>query len=155
MTESQQSKAAVGRLSVLVIGGCIVFTMNPDGSDRKDLVTGCKTPAGVPVDVAAGHIYCTNMGPPQSYNGSIDWCDREGMRVMRSNLDGSQIETLVDSSQGDARPGLDQEKWCVVIAVDFGRGRFYWSQKGLERRGAGEYLPRGLGNAQGRDRSYT
>src|SRR5712671_6924190 len=31
------------------------------------------------------------------------WCDREGMRVMRANLDGSKIETLVDSSNGDAR----------------------------------------------------
>ena len=25
-------------------------------------------------------------------NGKLYWCDREGMRVMRSNLDGSQIE---------------------------------------------------------------
>src|SRR6202035_3018422 len=31
------------------------------------------------------------------------WCDREGMRVMRANLDGSNIETLVDTSNGDAR----------------------------------------------------
>src|SRR6266487_3789358 len=35
------------------------------------------------------------------------WCDREGMRVMRANLDGSNIETLVDTSKGDARPGAD------------------------------------------------
>src|SRR6266404_8263499 len=38
------------------------------------------------------------------------WCDREGMRVMRANLDGSSIETLVDSSNGDARPGTDLTK---------------------------------------------
>src|ERR1700757_3051255 len=44
-------------------------------------------------------------------SGKLYWCDREGMRVMRSNLDGSKIETLVDPSQGDARPGLDQTKW--------------------------------------------
>ena len=36
-------------------------------------------------------------------NGKLYWCDREGMRVMRSNLDGSQIETLVDTSKGDPR----------------------------------------------------
>src|SRR6267142_6081537 len=35
------------------------------------------------------------------------WCDREGMRVMRANLDGSNIETLVDTSEGDSRPGKD------------------------------------------------
>src|SRR3984957_10101027 len=46
------------------------------------------------------------------------WCDREGMRVMRANLDGSNIETLVDTSQGDPRPGPDATKWRVGIAVD-------------------------------------
>ena len=50
--------------------------------------------------------------------GKLYWCDREGMRVMRANLDGSKIETLVDTSKGDARPGTDQTKWCVGIAVD-------------------------------------
>jgi DNA-binding beta-propeller fold protein YncE len=58
------------------------------------------------------------------------WCDREGMRVMRANLDGSSIETLVDTSQGDARPGKDATKWCVGIALDVEGGKFYWTQKG-------------------------
>lgn len=40
------------------------------------------------------------------------------MRVMRSNLDGSKIETLIDTSEGDARPGKDIKKWCVGIALD-------------------------------------
>jgi len=58
------------------------------------------------------------------------WCDREGMRVMRANLDGSNIETLVDTSKGDPRPGPDATKWCVGIAVDVEGGKFYWTQKG-------------------------
>jgi hypothetical protein len=37
---------------------------------------------------------------------------------MRANLDGSAVETLVDTSQGDACPGPDARKWCVGIAVD-------------------------------------
>jgi hypothetical protein len=65
------------------------------------------------------------------------WCDREGMRVMRSDLDGSNIETLVDASQGDARPGTDQTKWCVGIAVDPDRGQFCWTQKGPDDAGLG------------------
>ena len=32
-------------------------------------------------------------------NKKLYWCDREGMRVMRCNLDGSHIETLVDSDR--------------------------------------------------------
>src|SRR5712691_1781767 len=34
-------------------------------------------------------------------NGKLYWCDREGMRVMRANLDGSQVETLVETGRGD------------------------------------------------------
>jgi hypothetical protein len=59
------------------------------------------------------------------------------MRVMRSNLDGSQIETLVDPSQGDARPGHDQTKRCVGVAVDPDRGQIYWTQKGPDDAGLG------------------
>jgi hypothetical protein len=65
------------------------------------------------------------------------WCDREGMRVMRANLDGSSIETLVDSSKGDARPGTDETKVCVGITVDPARGQIYWTQKGPANAGKG------------------
>ena len=63
-------------------------------------------------------------------SGKLYWSDREGMRVMRANLDGSKIETLVDTSHGDLRPGQDVRKWCVGIAVDAEGGKFCWSQKG-------------------------
>ena len=70
-------------------------------------------------------------------NGKLYWCDREGMRVMRCNLDGSRIETLVDTSEGDTRPGKDLKKWCVGIAVDADGGKVYWTQKGPEKAGQG------------------
>src|SRR3979490_1262154 len=50
-------------------------------------------------------------------SGKLYWCDREGMRVMRANLDGSNIETLVDSSKGDSRPGPVASKGRVGGAV--------------------------------------
>src|SRR5262249_27179238 len=56
---------------------------------------------------------------------------------MRCNLDGSHIETLVDSSQGDARPGSDATKHCVGIAVDVEGGKLYWTQKGEAKAGQG------------------
>jgi hypothetical protein len=121
-----------------------VVSMNADGSDRKVIVTECRNPDSIVVDVEGGHIYWTNMGVPNLNDGSIEradidgqnrkiiipevgthtpkqlhldkesgklyWSDREGMRVMRSNLDGSKIETLVETSQGDARPGRDATK---------------------------------------------
>jgi DNA-binding beta-propeller fold protein YncE len=70
-------------------------------------------------------------------NGKLYWSDREGMRVMRANLDGSGVETLVDTSEGDARPGPDARKWCVGIAVDLAEGKFYWTQKGGDNAGEG------------------
>ena len=70
-------------------------------------------------------------------NAKLYWCDREGMRVMRCNLDGSTVETLVDTSKGDPRPGADAKKWCVGISVDTDRNQFYWTQKGPDDAGQG------------------
>ena len=70
-------------------------------------------------------------------SGKVYWCDREGMRVMRANVDGSNIETLVDTSNGDPRPGTDQTKMCVGITVDPDRGQIYWTQKGPANAGKG------------------
>ena len=70
-------------------------------------------------------------------NRKLYWCDREGMRVMRCNLDGSQLETLVDTSKGDVRPGSDATKWCVGIALDPKRQQIYWTQKGPDNAGLG------------------
>jgi DNA-binding beta-propeller fold protein YncE len=70
-------------------------------------------------------------------NGKLYWSDREGMRVMRANLDGSKVETLVDTAQGEARPGKEIKKWCVGIALDVDGGKVYWTQKGPENAGEG------------------
>jgi hypothetical protein len=170
--EPKRGETTIGRLFFLdaSVGGRVV-SVNADGSERKVVVNGCRTPDGIVVDLEAGHIYWTNMGVPSKNDGSIErvnldgenrtniiakgdtftpkqlhleknsgriyWCDREGMRVMRSNLDGSKIETLVDASRGDPRPGPDATKWCVGITVDPDRGQMYWTQKGPDKAGEG------------------
>lgn len=168
------AKTCLARLFFLEISSGRMFSANPDGSDKKVIVTGGRIPDGIAVDTAAGHIYWTNMGIPSRNDGSIErvdldggnrttivpeggtftpkqlhlekesgklyWSDREGMRVMRCNLDGSQIETLVDTSQGDPRPGKDQTKWCVGITVDPKDDKFYWTQKGGDDAGVGRIL---------------
>jgi hypothetical protein len=77
-------------------------------------------------------------------NRKLYWCDREGMRIMRANLDGSKIETLLDTSEGDARPGKDIKKWCVGIALDVEAGKLYWTQKGPDNAGEGRIFRAGL-----------
>jgi hypothetical protein len=61
-----------GRLFVLEVSGDRIHSMRPDGSDRKTIVTDCRYPDGIAVDVGAGHIYWTNMGIPPLNDGSIE-----------------------------------------------------------------------------------
>jgi sugar lactone lactonase YvrE len=76
------------RLFVLeASSGGRLFCVNPDGSDKKVVVTGCRVPDGVAVDVVAGHIYWTDMGLPPENDGSIE----------RVDLDGSNRTTIVPS----------------------------------------------------------
>jgi hypothetical protein len=72
-------------------------------------------------------------------NRKLYWSDREGMRVMRANLDGSAPETLVETGRGEL-DRRDATRWCVGIAVDAGRGHIYWTQKGFDDAGQGRIL---------------
>ena len=107
--------------------------------------------------VAPGGTFTPKQLQLEKKSGKLYWCDREGMRVMRANLDGSNIETLVDTSEGDPRPGPDARKWCVGIAVDAAGGKFYWTQKGDDNAGQGRIfranieLPRGRTPANRQD----
>jgi sugar lactone lactonase YvrE len=104
-----------------------------DGSiDRADL-DGSNIVNIVPI----GGTFTPKQLQLDKKNGKLYWCDREGMRVMRCNLDGSKIETIVDTSQGDPRPGPDATKWCVGIALDLAAGKLYWTQKGSDNAGQG------------------
>jgi sugar lactone lactonase YvrE len=166
------------RLFVLeASSGGRLFSVNPDGSDMKVVVTGCRIPDGVTVDVLAGHVYWTNMGLPPENDGSIErvdldggnrttivpggvthtpkqlhfeaagrklyWGDREGMRVMRCDLDGSNVETLVQTGEGED-DRRDETKWCVGVAVDPVGGHLYWTQKGPSDAGLGKILRAGI-----------
>lgn len=86
--------------------------------------------------VPQGHTYTPKQLHLDKANRRLYWSDREGMRVMRCNLDGSNIETLVDTSDGDTTR-RDQTKWCVGIAIDHAAGHIYWTQKGGDNAGDG------------------
>ena len=57
-----RSKSTVGRLFFLEVSTGRVLSANPDGSDRKVIVTGCRLPDGVVVDVEAGHVLLDQYG---------------------------------------------------------------------------------------------
>jgi sugar lactone lactonase YvrE len=101
-----------------------------DGKNRKIIVPpgGTFTPKQLQLDKKNGKLY---------------WCDREGMRVMRSNLDGSQVETLVETGRGDA-DRRDQNRWCVGITIDPEREQIYWTQKGPDNGEQGRIFRAGI-----------
>jgi DNA-binding beta-propeller fold protein YncE len=168
---------ANGLLFVLDLSGNRVFSLTPDGSTPKTVLTGCRLPDGIAIDAQAGHMYWTNMGVPSRNDGSIEranldgenritivpeggtftpkqlvidkkggklyWCDREGMRVMRCDLVGSRVETLVQRGEGEA-DRRDQTRWCVGIAVDPDRGHIYWTQKGTDNGNIGRIFRAGI-----------
>jgi hypothetical protein len=169
-TKTSSGATRSGRLFLLELSGDCIYAMDPDGSNRKTIVTNCRLPDGIVVDAEAGHIYWTNMGVPNLDDGSIErvdldggnrrvivpqgvtftpkqihlengegklyWSDREGMRVMRANLDGSQVETLVETGHGD-KDRRDPTRWCVGITIDPTLGKIYWTQKGPDNAGLG------------------
>src|ERR1700686_1209882 len=94
-----------------------------DGKNRKTIVAqgDTHTPKQIILDKKRGKLY---------------WCDREGMRVMRCNLDGSQLETLVEAGRGDTER-LDQARWGIGITIDPKRKQIYWTQKGPDNAGKG------------------
>jgi sugar lactone lactonase YvrE len=106
-----------------------------DGSIERADVDGRKRTTIVP----EGGTFTPKQIALEKKSGKLYWSDREGMRIMRANLDGSQIETLVETGHGDA-DRRDARNWCVGIAVDAARGHFYWTQKGADNAGQGRIL---------------
>jgi len=97
-----------------------------DGGNRRFIIPegGTFTPKQLHLDGRRGKLY---------------WSDREGMRVMRANLDGSRVETLIRTGEGEG-DRHDPSNWCVGITVDPIRGQIYWTQKGANDSGHGRIL---------------
>ena len=119
MSSSKASQSATakhaakmsGRLNFLDLAAGHVSTSNPDGSDLKTIVNGGrKLPDGIVVDVAAGHIYWTNMGNPKANDGTID----------RANLDGTNVTNIVPSGA----------TWTPKqLQLDAKNRKLYWSDR--------------------------
>jgi hypothetical protein len=108
-----------------------------DGKNRRVIV-----PRGVTFTPKQLHL--------EKRSGKLYWCDREGMRVMRANLDGTNVETLVKTGEGD-EDRRDAMRWCVGITVDPKRGQIYWTQKGPDNSGLGRILRAGLNVPNGEE----
>ncbi len=124
-----------------------VFSRNDGSIERADLDGGNRKTI-----VPQGGTFTPKQLQLEKQSGKLYWSDREGMRVMRANLDGSGIETLVQTGQGDT-DRRDQMNWCVGIAVDSERGHIYWTQKGPDNAGRGRLYRAGVDIPKGQTAS--
>ncbi|KAJ6597520.1 3-hydroxyacyl-CoA dehydrogenase-like protein [Mycena vulgaris] len=107
------SSANDGFLSRSNIDGSSITTIVPAGATH--------TPKQLVLDTQSEYLY---------------WCDREGGKIQRCKLDGSQLETLyISATTPDQHK--DQRTWCVGIALDAQRGLLYWTQKGASKGSSG------------------
>ena len=113
---SSGSDAASGSLAKLnmfyldVTGGRVLTASAQNPVARVLVASAGQGPDGVAVDVAGGHLYWTGMGVPADNDGFI----------MRSNLDGTNVKTLVPAG-GTYTP--------KQIKLDLAGGKMYWSDR--------------------------
>lgn len=96
-----------------------ILSAKLDGSDLHTVVPAGKvhTPKQLHIDQVSKKLY---------------FCDREGLRVMRCNLDGSEHETLIQNGSWESEPEkvANQHNWPVGITVSHKLGKLLWTQKG-------------------------
>ena len=97
-----------------------VKVINVDGSNDITLVQGKEViePDGIELDIAGGKMYWTDMGLGGAADKSVAINDG---RIMRADLDGSNVETVVP---------LGLTTTPKQLALDVAGGKVYWSDRG-------------------------
>lgn len=108
--------------------GC-VQSAHLDGSDVKTVI-----PVGNVHTVKQLHV---DREAKKRY-----FCDREALRVMRCNLDGSEHETIIQTGDWQTEPekAQIQTNWPVGITVSHRLNKFFWTQTGGSKSSHGRIL---------------
>lgn len=118
-----------------------IWSANLDGSDAKEIVGG-------------GRVHTPKQTYLDNKNDKLYFSDREGLRVFRSDLDGSDLEVVIRTGDWEKSSDLsDQTKWCVGITVSPSTGKFYWTQKGYPKMSAGRIFRANIDMPAGQDAS--
>jgi DNA-binding beta-propeller fold protein YncE len=123
MTTKDSARTLAGKLyfvSGTFSGAGAVKVIDADGSNEITLAEGKEViePDGIEVDSTGGKMYWTDMGLGGAADKSVAINDG---RIMRADLDGKNIETLVPTGMTTTPKQL---------ALDVADGKVYWSDRG-------------------------
>lgn len=145
-------------IDVSITTGRMYWTLMGTPGKDDGFVRSCDIQGGQPADfIPAGVINTPKQIAIDHENSTIYISDREGMKIWRCKLDGSNLEVVVQA--GDRKNKShngDQTRWCVGICVSPLTKKFYWTQKGPSKGNKGRIfranfdMPRGQ-NATTRD----
>jgi hypothetical protein len=103
--------------------------------------------------VRPGVVHTPKQCKIDEVNQKLYFCDREGGRVMRVNLDGTNVETLIQTADWQAEPQKlkDERYWCVGVAISPKSGKFFWTQKGKSKGSEGRIFSANIDMPRGSD----
>lgn len=129
-------------LDISLKTGRIYWTNMGIPTENDGVVQSCKLDGtDIQTVVPSGSVHTPKQLIIDQENSKLYFCDREGMRVMRCNLDGSELDVLVKTGDFENKEDAeDQTKWCVGISINKKEGKFYWTQKGLSKGNKGKIL---------------
>ncbi|KAF2156254.1 YWTD domain-containing protein [Myriangium duriaei CBS 260.36] len=111
-----------------------VYSMELDGSDVQTIVK-------------PGDAHTCKQCTVDQINHKLYFCDREGLRIFRVNLDGSNRELLIQTGDWRNDPDSftqDPCNWPVGIAISHRLGKFFWTQKGPSKGNKGRIFAANL-----------
>ncbi|CAJ0543515.1 Ff.00g037900.m01.CDS01 [Fusarium sp. VM40] len=116
-----------------------VLSCNLDGSNVQEIIP-------------QGSVHTPKQLIVDEKNSKLYFSDREGLRVMRSNFDGSDLEVLVQTGDyQNEQHKSDPTRWCVGVTVSPSTGKFYWTQKGPSKAGKGRIFRANIDFKSGED----
>ncbi|KZP27113.1 hypothetical protein FIBSPDRAFT_948772 [Athelia psychrophila] len=143
-----------GRLIILDLGAGLVDTRPGKGqiyvtcmghstaTNDGHLVRAAGDGTGVEVIVPDGAMFTPKQLIIDTTSERLYRADREGVRVIRRTLDGSDVETLVCNGETD-EGRKDAMRHCVGLSIDTTRGLLYRTQKVRRLQGpTGPHPPR-------------
>ncbi|KIL90178.1 hypothetical protein FAVG1_06917 [Fusarium avenaceum] len=120
-----------------------VYSAKLDGSDIRTVVP-------------RGQVHTPKQLHISQESKKIYFCDREGLRIHRCNLDGSEHEVLVQTGDFANEPEkvADQTNWPVGITVSDKLGKIFWTQKGPSKGNGGRIFSASIDMPAGSNASW-